>query len=137
MRTLFRWFSIVTVSLYLLLALCFLLVTGRVRSPGFLRMIAARFRHPFKGKVATVQHESGHCWVTPVPKHLLSDRESWSKLQVLEDGRPLPQAHSAHDDIRRLGSGRFSHWGDQIYFSTSDNSDPATNERTYEIVEQR
>src|SRR5262249_31938669 len=47
-----------------------------------------------------------------------------SRLVVLEDGRPLGPAHSLHDDIRQKGGGRFSHWGDVIYLSSSDGSDP-------------
>ena len=35
-----------------------------------------------------------------------------------------------------VGGGRFSHWGDQLYFSTSDGSDPRGNGRIYEVVEQ-
>lgn len=56
-----------------------------------------------------------------------------SNLQVLEDGRPLGPAHAIHDDIRRSGRGRFSHWNNRLYFSTSDNSDPRTNGRRYQI----
>jgi hypothetical protein len=30
--------------------------------------------------------------------------------------------------------GRFSHWGDGLHFSASDNSDPRTNGRSYTII---
>ena len=36
-----------------------------------------------------------------------------------------------HADIRSLGGGRFSHWGNNLFFSASDNTDPRTNGRTY------
>jgi hypothetical protein len=42
--------------------------------------------------------------------------------------------HSLHEDIRRRGTGRFSHWGDCIYFSTSDGSDPNLNGRLYRLI---
>ena len=45
-------------------------------------------------------------------------------LLLLEDDLPLAAPHTAHDEIRRLGRGRYSHWGRCIYFSTSDNTDP-------------
>jgi hypothetical protein len=54
-----------------------------------------------------------------------------SRLMVYEDGQVLGLAHSLHSDIARHGGGRFSHWGDQIYFSASDNTDPNTNGRSY------
>lgn len=59
-----------------------------------------------------------------------------SELQLLEDGRSLGPAHSAHDAIRTDGRGRFSHWNEAtaLYFSTSDGSDPRTNGRGYEVI---
>ena len=32
-----------------------------------------------------------------------------------------------------MGSGRFSHWGGNLFFSTSDNTDPNTNGRVYQV----
>jgi SAM-dependent methyltransferase len=64
----------------------------------------------------------------------LSAHQGPSTAVVLEDGRPLAgPANALHDDIRRIGGGRFSFWYDYVYFSTSDNSDPRTNGRSYEI----
>src|SRR5262249_42517962 len=57
-----------------------------------------------------------------------------SRLQVCEDESPLGPAHAVHDDIRTRGQGRYSHWGEYLYLSTSDNSDPNTNGRRYSIV---
>jgi SAM-dependent methyltransferase len=54
-----------------------------------------------------------------------------SRLMVYEDGRMLGLAHSIHDDVRKHGKGRFSHWAGEIYFSTTDGSDPNQNGRTY------
>jgi predicted O-methyltransferase YrrM len=61
------------------------------------------------------------------------DGPSRSSLKVLEDGVPLPTPHEPHEEIRSLGRGRFSHWGDYLLFSPSDNSNPATNGRRYAI----
>src|SRR5262249_60276775 len=58
-----------------------------------------------------------------------------SRLMVCEDGSPLGPAHSTHDDIRATGNGQFSHWGDTLYFSASDNSDPNSNGRKYTVID--
>ncbi|RZJ78169.1 MAG: pectate lyase [Flavobacterium sp.] len=54
-----------------------------------------------------------------------------STLRLFEDGVELTKAHSAHNDIRTLGKGRFSHWGSNLYLSASDNSNPKTNGKKY------
>ncbi len=61
-----------------------------------------------------------------------------SRLVLLEDGIPLTPSHASHDEIQRIGKGRYSHWDDgnmeYLYFSTSDNSDPRINQRTYAVT---
>jgi SAM-dependent methyltransferase len=57
-----------------------------------------------------------------------------SGLTIFENDRELGPAHSAHARIREIGRGAFSHWGADLYFSTSDNSDPTRNGRTYSII---
>jgi 2-polyprenyl-3-methyl-5-hydroxy-6-metoxy-1,4-benzoquinol methylase len=57
-----------------------------------------------------------------------------SPLFVFEDGRQLAFPHSLHADLTQYGAGRFSHWGQYMLFSSSDNTDPRTNGRTYELV---
>jgi Right handed beta helix region/PKD domain len=54
-----------------------------------------------------------------------------SLLKIYENGIALNPAHSPHADIRSIGRGRFSHWGNELYFSASDNSNPKTNGRSY------
>lgn len=56
-----------------------------------------------------------------------------STLRVWEDGQLLGPAHQPHTEIRSLGRGRLSHWGNYVVFSTSDNTNPLTNGRKYEI----
>ena len=56
-------------------------------------------------------------------------------MMLYEDGRILGLAHSLHDHIAKYGGGRFSHWGEYIYFSASDSSDPNTNGRSYTYCE--
>lgn len=54
-----------------------------------------------------------------------------SKLRLFENGVELNPAHSLHSDIRTLGKGRFSHWGNSLIISASDNTDPRKNGRKY------
>ncbi|MDQ8728353.1 class I SAM-dependent methyltransferase [Bradyrhizobium sp. LHD-71] len=81
----------------------------------------------------------GHMWEFHVP-HLseLADHsgggERSSPVFVFENGRQLPLPHAAHDNIDAHGCGRFSHWGASVYFSTTDNSDPNTNGRIYQLL---
>lgn len=82
------------------------------------------------GVARTFEHDEGHAWWAT---DLLVSNESdgTSGLMLLEDGKPLSAPQSMHADVRTLGKGRFSHWGNQILFSASDNSDPNKNGRTY------
>jgi 2-polyprenyl-6-hydroxyphenyl methylase/3-demethylubiquinone-9 3-methyltransferase len=57
-----------------------------------------------------------------------------SPVRLREDGKMIGLAHSMHAEIGELGRGRFSHWGDTLYFSTSDNSDPNSNGRAYSVA---
>jgi SAM-dependent methyltransferase len=54
---------------------------------------------------------------------------------LLEDGRPLALGGVAAAEIADKGMGRYSIWepNGSIYLSSSDNSDPRTNRRTYEL----
>lgn len=56
-----------------------------------------------------------------------------SKLKLFENGQPLPLSHQNHKLVYSLGRGRYSHWENRLYFSTSDNSDPNLNGRTYHV----
>jgi len=78
--------------------------------------------------------ERGHCYQAPLGHgDWMSAHAGPSIAQVLEDGRVLGPANSMHEDIRQSGGGRYSFWHDQLYFSTSDGSDPRHNGRRYEV----
>jgi hypothetical protein len=64
-----------------------------------------------------------------------SEEPRRSKVMLYEDGRMLGLAHAMHDHIMRFGKGRFSHYGPNLYFSASDNSDPNRNGRGYAYCE--
>jgi peptidoglycan/LPS O-acetylase OafA/YrhL len=83
---------------------------------------------------ANMAAEQGHCFVAIVQCEMPGDRESRSSVTVWENGVQIGPAHQAHKDIRTSGGGRFSYWAKgNLYFSTTDNSDPRTNGRKYEI----
>jgi len=57
-----------------------------------------------------------------------------SKLLLFEDGNVMGPPHCEHAVIQKYGGGRFSHWGHDLFFSTSDGSDPNRNGRTYAVA---
>lgn len=78
----------------------------------------------------------GYAYSFPLPPQLAATADGpanhkLSRLMMYEDGQPLGLAHSLHEYIGKFGQGRFSHWGDSMIFSASDNSNPNTNGRTY------
>jgi hypothetical protein len=52
---------------------------------------------------------------------------------LFENVMPLGFAHALPCDIQAYGGSGYSHWNDELIFSTSDNSDPNTNKRRYSI----
>ena len=54
-----------------------------------------------------------------------------SSVILMENGKILSHPHSFHAAIQRQGKGAFLQQGQNIYFSTSDNSDPNSNGRSY------
>ena len=70
-------------------------------------------------------------------KHLADDvmpNHDSSPVYIFEEKQQLSAPHAIHADIVKFGRGRFSHWGQELLFSSSNNSDPRSNGRLYEIV---
>jgi SAM-dependent methyltransferase len=79
--------------------------------------------------------DSGHAFLTGVPPALakmIARGEFF--VSVLEDGVDLGPGDASHDAIRELGGGRYSLWGESLWFSASDNSDCANNGRAYSVM---
>lgn len=77
-------------------------------------------------------------WVVALPAelHELTDNNDEpyrSRLRLREAELSIGPAHSSHDNIRRLGRGAYSFWGNGVYFSSTDGSDPNTNQRVYSV----
>jgi hypothetical protein len=86
-------------------------------------------------------HERGNAYRAEVfLRDAKADEEAnmnQSTLQLYEDGNRLGPQHNSSDDVARQGRGLYLFWrsdsGKWIIFSTSDNSDPNTNGRTYSV----
>ncbi len=87
-----------------------------------------------RAPLTDIRPKLGFAYIAPTGHPEWSSYERPSLAQVLEDGKPLPgPANVLHEDIRQVGLGRYSFWYDYVYFSASDNSDPPTNGRQYEV----
>ena len=95
-------------------------------------------RHPLGLPIRLISHETGFCFHVTLAEFSAEaddmDHPTRSILRVYEDFEPLGSPHQIHDDIRQEGRGRFSHWNETVYFSSSDNTDPRTNGRQYTVV---
>lgn len=133
---LFHGFAVIAVSAWMLLAASWLLVRGRLPGRYVLQVGRAMFRRRYRGELTGFRAEQGHCFVATIRDGVPSDADIGSALVVYENGVPLPHPHSAHDDIRSHGGGRYSHWTSNVYLATSDNSDPRSNGRSYTVAER-
>jgi hypothetical protein len=102
-------------------------------------IVEGRALIPLTGPFAA---QGGACYAASLPSPDMEQQADHpadpyrSPLMLYEDGRLLGFRHSIHDHIRTYGKGRFSHWGQGIYFAATDNSDPNTNGRTYAYSKQ-
>lgn len=82
-------------------------------------------------------HRAGHAYQAPLPQYASSSDDPQyprrSKLMLYEDGEPVGFAHQTHVDIERHGAGRYAHWRDGLVFSATDNTDPNSNGRRYQV----
>jgi hypothetical protein len=98
----------------------------------------------FETTITKATPESGYAWVASLPKTFPNalrflykisngdaDAVSAKDMLLTGDGRRLLHAGVRHDEMRKSGLGRYSHWGSWLYFSASDNSNPNTNGRKY------
>lgn len=106
---------------------------ARRRIPAWVRVY---FDSWFSRKIRRIAPDSGFCFRAPGPSRIISDEDGVSILILLENDTPLSAPHTPHNEIRRLGQGRYSHWGRYMYFSSSDNTDPRKNGRVYKLVQR-
>lgn len=85
---------------------------------------------------AAIMHREGLLWHWRGPELPWGDigvAPRASELVLEEDGRPIGPAHAPHPEIALLGKGRYSHWGRDLFFSSSDGSPPNGNGRRYTV----
>jgi hypothetical protein len=91
-------------------------------------------------ELTQVRHESGFCWIAALPPDVpegdYPEDPFRSTLRLFEDGREMGPGHTLHEEIRKNGSGRFSHWERSLYFSTSDNEPPRNRHRYLVLLDQ-
>lgn len=77
----------------------------------------------------------GHRWRMPNRNHPLAmERHSFRRAVVYEDGARLGAVRTGRRQVWELGMGRYTVTnGGNLWFSTSDNSDPAENGRRYAV----
>ncbi len=103
--------------------------------------LASVVPHPVERPLDPAQFERvrRHLWKVAIPDLAddgNDDHEVWrSRWKLFEDGTPLGPEHDLLPAISKFGTGRFNHVGGELYFSTSDNSDPTTNGRSYVLRE--
>ena len=79
-------------------------------------------------------HDGGYGYRVAFSASGYSDREQFpSPLEIYQDGTLLNKPHAAHQEIRTLGEGRYSHWNKDLFFSASDNSDPRSAQHHYQV----
>lgn len=88
-----------------------------------------------KQPVNYFSHLNGYAYGVPA-SYTADDpnTELSSKYILFENEKPLTPALS-HEDICYVGKGRYSVWNNHVVFSSSDNSDPNHNGRSYSLVE--
>ena len=79
----------------------------------------------------------GHAFMVSIapenPLLRVYDRMTWSAARLSEDGATLGPWRSSRDRVGEEGAGRYGQQGDVLYFSSSDNSDPRSNGRSYSV----
>lgn len=85
------------------------------------------------------ERAEGYTWMAHLPDLAgfadnVTPSGNGSSLAVFEDGVQLCQAHAQHQEIAQFGKGRYSHWGEYLRLSPSDNSDPNANGRVYYVI---
>ncbi|KXW55832.1 hypothetical protein [Ferrovum sp. PN-J185] len=86
--------------------------------------------------ISSFIHEQGYCWIADLPVEVpLGELEGSSKkstLRLFENGVEMGPSSALHSQIREIGLGAYSHWGKDLYFSSSNNTNPS--KKKYQIT---
>jgi len=96
---------------------------------------------PFAEQITTlrvlkaVPKKPTHLYILPLVINWMSQSDlGQSPAIVYENGIPLAGPNALHQSIKDDGNGGYSVWNGSLYFSSSDNSDPRSNGRKYELA---
>lgn len=92
-----------------------------------------------------MQHAAGFRYIWRVPANLRGSPWYRAEVRIWEDGKPLPLRVERPESVSDQGNGRFGvspfSVGDEqkelVWFSASDNTNPAVNGRSYEFEMRR
>jgi hypothetical protein len=83
------------------------------------------------------ENVGGYMWRVHIPALLCiastSEVPRKSDAVLTENGRIIGYRHASHEAIAVWGGGGYSHWGEYLFFSTSDNTSPNENGRRYSL----
>lgn len=128
--------NIAIVSAFLALNYLFFLEPKRADSGGVFLALKSIFMPLDETPLCNIRHIKGHMYAGDLPRLDLCDDRALSTLVLLEDRTPLPHPHKHNlNVISSAGSGRYSHKGDVVFFSATDNSDPCLNGRKYVVMD--
>jgi MoaA/NifB/PqqE/SkfB family radical SAM enzyme len=103
-------------------------------------MLANLLRRPLPSRRVQLRPpyhpDSGNAWIANAPWNLPASSRGWRNgltTCLYENDARLLHANAPHDVIRIWGEGAYSHSDRRIWFSSTDNSDPNTNGRCYEV----
>jgi len=79
-------------------------------------------------------HVDGNCWQAKLATEFSTPSTSAdASLMVYENDTPVGFARQSKPAISRLGAGRYRHEGPDLFFSSTDNSNPNENGRRYAV----
>ena len=81
----------------------------------------------------TITYKEGNLYVADLGDNRLSSHLHPSAGRLFEDGEKLGPANANRSEIRSKGKGRYVFLEENLYFSSSNNSNPITNGRIYSI----
>jgi len=82
-----------------------------------------------------MMQEMGYAWMVDLSRFDIygdtPENLAGSRYILYEDNVELGPPHSTHNTVRNQGNGAYAHKDGRLYFSTSDNTNPCRNGRTY------
>jgi hypothetical protein len=80
-----------------------------------------------------ITYKEGNLYIADLGDNRLSSHLRPSPGRLLEDGEKLGPANANRNEIKSKGKGRYVFLDNNLYFSSSNNSNPMINDRIYQI----